>query len=182
MAIIQCQAGHFFDSLRFAECPFCKARESDTSENFSLTQLNIPLADDFRVFNGGSSETKTVGYFDEVFNTRPVTGWLVAVSGQMKGKSYEIFPGRNFAGTYDDMDIPLTYDRKICGENHFSIIYDPKSISFYAVAGAGGIFVNSKPVIRQQKLKQGDVLQAGDTEMIFIPFCRKGRAWKCEED
>lgn len=182
MAIIQCPSGHFFDSLRFVECPFCKARENDTYEDSSLTQLKIDFSDERREYEDDSDIAKTVGYFDEAFETRPVAGWLVAVSGQMKGKSYEIYTGRNFAGTYDDMDIPLTYDRKICGENHFSIIYDPKSISFFAVAGAGGIFVNSKPVIRQQKLKYGDVLQAGDTEMIFIPFCRKGRAWKCEEN
>ncbi|MBQ8828279.1 MAG: FHA domain-containing protein [Clostridia bacterium] len=99
------------------------------------------------------------------------------MNGIEKGKSYPVYSGRNFAGRSIDMDIVLSDDSVISRENHFSIVYDPKSITFYLVAGEGRTYLNGEHVQAGTEITDGDEISVGESRYIFTPFCKKGRVW-----
>ncbi len=187
MAIVQCPNNHYYDDKRTATCPYCEklSRETtpDTGVNERMTSyLNPVNMDDNTQMTEGYGEAvsefeKTIGIFvDESQNVLTVA-WLVCVEGSEKGKSYVIHAGRNFAGRSSDMDIVLSDDNSITREKHFSIVYDPKSISFYLVCGTGHTYVNGEVVSAEKAIVDGDEIQAGQGRYVFVPFCKEGRDW-----
>ena len=188
MAIVQCSNGHYYDDTKYTACPYCEKLDnvnpSDLGLNEQLTSYYVSFEeeDDTQLTQGYddyvSDFQKTIGVFiDENSQNLLTVAWLVCVEGFQKGKSYVIHPGRNFAGRSLDMDIILSDDNEISREKHFSIVYDPKSISFYLVSGSGHTYVNGDAVSEQQALVDGDIIQAGQSKYIFVPFCKEGREW-----
>lgn len=186
MAIVQCNNHHYYDDSKNLECPYCKKMESLEDVNELGEQLTSYKDDVFDMQEEQLTEgygdfveeyEKTIGiYTDETKNTL-TAGWLVCRQGIEKGKSYIIHSGRNFAGRSVDMDIVLSGDFKISEQKHFSIVFDPKSILFYFVGGNGQVYINGKAVNKECLLEDGDLILAGDSEYVFVPFCKKGRVW-----
>ncbi len=184
MAIIQCPNNHYYDDKRNSSCPYCAdMNKSISPESFNeqLTSYIVSNDDDACLTEayGDCVENyeKTISIFsDDSFNILTV-GWIVCISKLSKGMSYVIHSGRNFAGRSSDMDIVLTNDNQIRREKHFSIVYDPKSVNFYVVAGEGYVYVNDKVVNSEIEIYDGDIIQAGESKYMFIPFCKKGREW-----
>ena len=187
MAIVQCPNNHYYDDKRNSTCPYCEkmnnAVTADAGVNEQLTSYIDPVEidDNVQLTEGyGEAVTefeKTIGIFiDETQNILTVA-WLVCVDGLEKGKSYVIHSGRNFAGRSQDMDIVLSDDNSIAREKHFSIVYDPKSIAFYLVSGSGHTYVNGEAISSEKALVDGDVIQAGQSKYMFVPFCKEGREW-----
>lgn len=186
MAIVQCPNNHYYDDKCNSFCPYCEklslSSEPDTSFNEQKTSyIEIGAEDDAQLTEAyGENVTefeRTIGIFtDESKNTLTV-GWLVCVEGVEKGKSYTVHAGRNFAGRSFDMDIVISDDAHISRENHFSIVYDPKSVTFYLVHGGGDTYVNDKNVSDAAIITDGDVICVGQSKFIFVQFCKEGRAW-----
>lgn len=187
MAIVQCLNNHYYDDKKNSSCPYC---EKLNLSNSPLNDFNEQLTsyysyseseDDAQMTEAYGEEVseyeKTIGIFWDESQNRLTVGWLVCLSGAVKGNSYTIFSGRNFAGRSDDMDIVLTDDIQISREKHFSIVYDPKSVKFYLVAGTGHTYVNDEVVISQIEIKDGDKILVGQTTFIFVPYCKEGREW-----
>lgn len=187
MAIVQCKNHHYYDDSKNQECPYCKKMENLEDVNELGEQLTSYKEDAFDFQEEQLTEgygdfveeyEKTIGIFmDETKNTL-TAGWLVCMHGLEKGKSYMIHSGRNFIGRSVDMDIVLSEDYKISEQKHFSIVYDPKSISFYFVAGNGQVYINERAVNEECLLKDGDLLSVGDSKYMFVPFCKEGRVWE----
>ncbi len=187
MAIVQCPNNHYYDDKRTATCPYCekmnRAVAPDTGVNEQLTSYIDPVeVDDNAQMTEGYGEAvsefeKTIGIFLDESQNVLTAAWLVCVEGLEKGKSYVIHSGRNFAGRSPDMDIVLSDDNSITREKHFSIVYDPKSITFYLVCGSGHTYVNGEVVSSEKTIADGDEIQAGQSKYIFVPFCKEGREW-----
>lgn len=122
-------------------------------------------------------DEKTVSLSIVSGNNRPVVGWLMCISGSQKGRALSVFSGRNFAGRAKNMDIRLTDDAYISRDNHFSIVYDPKTNNFSFVPGVGETHINNMVVNSVQQLCEDDVLEAGQTKYLFVPYCKEGRTW-----
>ena len=187
MAIVQCSNNHYYDDKRNSTCPYCEKNNvviANTGVNEQLTSYYIDpveIDDNAQLTEAyGENVTefeKTIGIFiDETQNICTVA-WLVCVEGAERGKSYVLHSGRNFAGRSQDMDIVLSDDDFISREKHFSIIYDPKSIAFYLVSGSGHTYINDSLVSSEKIMVDGDVIQAGQSKYIFVPFCKEGREW-----
>lgn len=187
MAIVQCPNHHYYDNNRNDQCPYCEKLRSEQDAGKTLNEqqtsymnLSVDAGEEQQTEGYGeevSSFEKTIGVFTDETQNLLTVGWLVCLSGGEKGKSYVIHPGRNFAGRSLDMDLVLSDDSSIARQKHFSIVYDPKSIEFYVVFGSGSTYVNGVPLASQQKLTEGDVIQAGHNRYMFIPFCKEGRDW-----
>lgn len=187
MAIVQCPNNHYYDDKRTTTCPYCEkmnnAITSDAGINEQMTSYidSIEPDDNTQVTEGYgeavSEFEKTIGIFVDETQNMLTTAWLVCVEGKEKGKSYVIHPGRNFAGRSSDMDITLSDDNSISREKHFSIVYEPKSITFYLVSGAGYTYVNNEAVSEKKVIVDGDMIQTGHSKYIFVPFCKEGREW-----
>lgn len=187
MAIVQCENHHYYDNLRNQSCPYCakvngnNGRMVESDEQMTAYLGYFPSDEEGQLteaYGDGVEEyDKTIGIFADESCNQPTVGWLVCMNGLVKGKSYSIHAGRNFAGRSEDMDIVLSDDMYISRENHFSLIYDPKSICFYLVKGVGEICVNNERVLEQCLLQDGDEISAGNSIYVFIPFCKEGRVW-----
>ena len=187
MAIIQCPNNHYYDNKRTAACPYCEKMKNaiayDAGINEQMTSYIKPIEpDDNAQLTEGYGEAvtefeKTIGIFVDETSNMLTAAWLVCVEGKEKGKSYVIHQGRNFAGRSCDMDIALSDDNAISREKHFSIVYEPRSITFYLVSGAGRTYVNNEVVLKEKVIVDGDLIQAGQSKYIFVPFCKEGREW-----
>lgn len=188
MAIVQCPNNHYYDDKRNTACPYCEKMAAVVNPS---KQLNEQLTSYIDPVNSDQNEQLTEGYGDCVAEYEKTigiflddtqnlltTGWLVCMNGNVKGNSYVIHAGRNFAGRSTDMDIVLSDDNTIARDKHFSIVYDPKSIAYYLVCGSGRTYVNGEAVSSQIEIFDGDEIKAGESKYIFIPFCKEGRVWE----
>lgn len=192
MAIVQCENDHYFDNIKFSECPHCKKMKacgedpSKFKENKTVAKFDYKRssssADDasdisscFRN-SAENTEQKTIAVYFSQKNMNPIAGWLVCLEGENKGRSFEIHVGKNFVGRSMKMDIH-TNDEKISRENHFSVIYEPNAVEFYVLQGNGITYYNGKLLNGAEKLNDGDEIEAGGSKYVFVPFCKEGRDW-----
>lgn len=124
-------------------------------------------------------EEKTVSIYQAKKGIDPVAGWLVCVEGQDFGGSFTIKSGRNFIGRSSGMDISLRGDNSISREKHAIILYEPKRREFIAQAGESRelFYLNEEVVLNPVKLKRGDILTIGNTQLMFFPCCGEDFSW-----
>lgn len=204
--IKKCINGHWYDASVNRTCPHCKQaseklgiRINDIEEDdrtVSIAEVGRSLGDELGAIIGnaaGSSAPKTVagasdddktisfGFFG-MTTVQPVTGWLVCMTGSERGKDYRLHIGKNFIGRSPTMDVVLVDDKKISREKHCSVIYDPKGEAFYVTAEGGNlVYLNDQMLTDSEKLTENDKITIGDTNLIFIPFCRGMRKWEENE-
>lgn len=182
MALIRCENLHFYDDRKFSECPFCAAREeSIETDPYQPTQMldNAEEKEELTQFYDEDvrSADKTVFITDGKLNNELTVGWLVCRNGLLRGKSYCIHSGRNFAGRALHMDIVLSDDPLLARENHFSLVYDPKSNRYFAVPGTGVAYINDVTLRESMEIKNGDTISVGDSVYDFVAYCNEGRTW-----
>ena len=126
---------------------------------------------------------KTVGMMQEKMGFDPVVGWLACVEGPSRGKSYTIRGGINAIGRGDRMDITITGDRTISMENHAKISYSDRNNRFNLLPGDGRniIYLNGEEVFSATPLQAYDLIDFGETKLLFIPLCGERFTWKQEE-
>ena len=153
-----------------------------------MSSSNMSPAPDLSTFDFGiiSSDTlsedddKTISFWDFGVSRLPaVTGWLVGLTGEDTGKDFRLHTGKNFIGRSINMDVVLSEDKRISREKHCSITYDPKGNQFYVEAEMGNVvYLNKKMVENVCELHEGDILNLGDTELAFVPYCKEERKWE----
>lgn len=176
MAVIRCSQGHYYDGVKFSSCPHCgiSVGVNLSEHTIALTQAVNPVPDD---------DAKTIGFYSEVKGNDFVTGWLVCVEGPEKGRDYRLHHGFNRIGRDPGMQIQIADDPAITRKNHCSIVYDDKSNQFSLVPSTGAItYYKSSLLTKAEILQMGDLIEIGNSTFEFIPFCRKGRVWKKEEE
>ena len=182
MPIIECPNGHFYDNNKFGKCPICGLQQR-TVETKNKYVFSSNEHKDFEALlterydeDQSSNEEMTISLNMKNNKSSLTTGWLVCVSGECIGKSFPIKTDRNFIGRDYDMDIVIP-DKNVTRIKHCSIVYDNKNCEFYFVYGNGPVMVNNKFIETNVKLKENDLLNFGESEYIFIPYCKKGRTW-----
>jgi len=180
VAIIKCDKGHFYDNEKYDACPHCKLESSKPSNDNEVTIAKISsdsAKKNLAAFIVGKDE-RTVSIFSSKGLQAPVVGWLVCVEGNEKGRDYRIKSGRNFVGRAHQMDIVIADDMEISRDNHCSVVFDPKSVSFSIVPGSGVVYKNGEKVLEPQKLEAYDKLTVGNSTFRFVPFCKEGVGWQ----
>ena len=126
---------------------------------------------------------KTVGMMQSQMGFDPVVGWLACVAGPSRGKSYTIRGGVNSIGRSERMDIVITGDLKISSENHAKISYSDKHNRFNLLPGEGRniVYLNDEEVFTPMPLQAYDLIDFGETKLLFIPLCGERFTWKTEE-
>ena len=139
-----------------------------------------PFAGGVTVAAGG----KTVGLMQAQMGFDPVVGWLACVEGPSKGKSYTVRGGINAIGRGDRMDIVITGDLKISSENHAKISYSEKNNRFNLLPGDGRniVYLNDEEVFSPMPLHAYDLIDFGETKLVFVPLCGEKFTWKKEGD
>ena len=164
--MIRCQNGHLFSRRRYGTvCPYCNI-ETNTKERQALGSV-------------GRTETEIEEMlFKEELN--PVCGWIVCIEGARQGKDYKIKRGKNFVGRADDMDIQILGDEQISRRNHCVIVFDPKKKETVLLPGDanGLVYLNGEAVYVPTVLNTYDVIELGESQFLFIPFCGDHFMWE----
>ena len=109
----------------------------------------------------------------------PVVGWFVCIKGSHLGEDFRIVSGRNYIGRDQDMDICLSGDNTVSRKKHAVVIYSPKDNLYFAAPGDSKelFYVDGQLVINSIELKRGSLLQIGDVELRFVPYCDEQFSW-----
>lgn len=157
--------GHFFPGGDETEALFSRAED----DGRTISLLNL-----------GGSGTEV---FRKAERNAPACGFLVCTEGPEYGRSFVLYPGRNFIGRSEEMDIRLS-DRSVSRNRHAVIIYEPKGRKFYAQRGESHelFYVNDSVVLSDIELNDFDELLIGSTTFRFVPFCGKRFGWEEKGD
>ncbi len=128
-------------------------------------------------------DQKTIGIFSpKSGNIDPVTGWIVALNGEERGKDFRLHAGYNTVGRSFSMDVSLMKDAQITRDKHCQIAYDDRGNQFFLVPGNGTLtYLNGKRVAGAVEIQDNDEIEIGSTRFRFISFCRGDYVWKKDE-
>ncbi|MCM1104969.1 MAG: FHA domain-containing protein [Clostridium sp.] len=123
---------------------------------------------------------KTVGVFQKSMKLEPVVGWLVCIEGPDKGKDFRIWAKNNTIGRSEKMDICIKGDTTISRENHARIAYDDKHNNYHLIPAesTNNIYLNDEPIYIPTKLTAYDLIEFGDSQFLFVPFCNETFTWR----
>lgn len=208
MAIVKCEQGHFYDSQKYDDCPFCKKeqreqntevqfREQKTVSAYQMEQDALQKGNGISNQKDSQKETvwlqdalknsnenedaRTVGIYSKFTGNDFVTGWLVCVGGPERGRDYRLHYGFNRIGRGLMMDICIMEDSMISRNTHCSIVYENRKNEFALVPEGGCLTYYGGDVLTEpMKLNSGDRFRIGETELEFIAFCREAVRWEEE--
>ena len=196
MAQIECGRGHLYDPEKHPTCPYCGGGQKITvasagrtaplgSRPVTAVQRTAPVSVTAPQKAGisATAANKTVGMMQSQMGFDPVVGWLACVAGPSRGKSYTVRGGVNSIGRSERMDIVITGDLKISAENHARISYSEKNNRFSLLPGEGRniVYLNDEEVYTPMPLNAYDVIDFGETKLLFVPLCGQRFTWKTEE-
>ncbi len=180
--IVRCEKGHFYNSSEYRTCPYCQKNTVNPTDSARYAKIAKTISSDTPEKEPQQVDEigATIGYYDNVGVVEPVTGWLVCIEGSQKGKDFRLCAGRNYIGRSVDMDICLADDPRVSRSKHAIVIFDPVSQTTLCQAGESRelFYLNGKVVTDTVELKQGDILQAGNSKLVFVPFCGTVHTWE----
>lgn len=206
MTLVKCPNGHYYDSSRFGNnCPHCgMSGAASIGADQTTVPLNIPdapqpanavtepLTVSQPVVSQPANVTVPIASDDDrtlpvtadmldgmVEKPAPVVGWLVCTDGVNKGTDYRLHQGRNFIGRSPEMDVCILGDNTVSRSSHAIVVYDPRSNVYLAQPGSSKelFYVNDKLVLNPVELKTMDLLNIGDTKLMFVPLCGEQFHW-----
>ncbi len=196
MELKRCPNGHYYDNTKYSDCPYCSSainqdivtgrvnRAGDVPETRPLNteskaapQEPATMAKSHAV---AGAENKTVGFYNRKVGIDPVVGWFLCIEGPDKGRDFRIKSGRNFIGRSESMDICITGDKSISREKHAIVVYDPKKNVFVLQPGESRemCYLNSEGVYTTVSLGERDIVELGETKLMFIPACGEAFQWE----
>ena len=208
-SLSQCPNGHFFDRSIYSSCPYCdglsgKVDRFNNNDGGYTVPLSASTSGTSTVPGGISTVPVDTPSQSTGGNTVPpddgphtvpvihpkgeepsnagrfVVGWLAAIDGPYKGRSFELHSGYNRIGR-EEGDIRLGKDQTISGSNHFRIVYDAEDNRFLFFAGESDNYprVNGdkKYANERAELKPYSEIQAGESKFLFVPLCSDLFKW-----
>lgn len=197
-----CSAGHVYDADQFPSCPYCNRNTraiqfgataapagygattapagygaAPAGRDDTIGQTVMPEAIRRRMEQ--ERDNRTVGEFKRKLGYEPVVGWLVCVEGPEVGKDYRLYGRINTIGRAEGNDVVLAQEHTVSQKNHVRLAYDAKHNNFQLIPGEGTnvTYLNDEPLYVPQKLNAYDVLEMGDTKLIFVPLCNERFRW-----
>ena len=124
-------------------------------------------------------DNRTVGEFKRKLGYEPVVGWLVCVEGPEVGKDYRLYGRINTIGRAEDNDVVLAQEHTVSQKNHVRLAYDARHNNYQLIPGDGSnvTYLNDEPLYVPQRLNAYDVLEMGETKLMFIPLCNDRFRW-----
>lgn len=110
---------------------------------------------------------------------KPVVGWLVCIEGAHFGNDFKLRLGGNFIGRSAEMDVAISGDSSVSRKKHAVVIYEPKNNMFIIQPGEskGLTYLNDQVILSPTEMKSNDIIQIGNTKLMFIPCCTDKFTW-----
>lgn len=172
MKLTKCKNNHYYDGNKFPSCPHCINQKAAPrfSGILGLQQKKIP--------------TKSPLLSEEIhypaLSQNNTVGWLVCLSGQMKGESFSLREGENRIGRSSNMDVSLFKEPSISRDTHAIISYssDQNQFTLSAPNYSAALCCNGVPLKEPCFLSSKDQLQLGNCRLLFVPLCDETFNWK----
>lgn len=177
MGYVECPKGHLYDQDQNASCPYCNGVNNQITFSAPVGGPGKTVA----ASNPVAADTgKTVAVMQKSFKMEPVVGWFVCIEGPDKGKDFRILAKNNTIGRADNMDICIKGDTSISRENQARVGYDEKHEVFHLIPGEGAnnVYIKDEPVYVPTKIEAYEVLEVGETKLLFIPLVGDKFNWK----
>lgn len=131
-----------------------------------------------------SAPAKTLGVLEQMDSFDPVVGWLVCTQGGVRGQSFNLRGGINTIGRSAQMDISIPGDLTISSENHAKVTYSARNNRFQLVPGESRniVYCNGEEVLAPLVLHAYDVIDFGQTKLLFVPLCCEQFSWQEETE
>ena len=103
----------------------------------------------------------------------PCAGWLVCVKGRYMGRDFRLQFGKNTIGRKETNSICLSGDVGVSREPQAIVVYEPASNRFFAIPGTARelAYINGEVLLERVELHKNDVIEMGETQLMFIPCC-----------
>lgn len=132
-----------------------------------------PGEDDGTIIDGDETD-------DAVVPLNYCVGWLLAVSGPNKGRSYELHACQNHIGRGEECNVRIVADPAI-SRHQVVIVYDnvENEYAIYSDRGTAITRVNGRRLTSSEvPLSTGDVIDLSThTTLIFVPACGDKFRW-----
>lgn len=193
----RCDYGHYYDPGKYTECPHCQVRSRQDESTVAKTPVDdrvaeiFDLKDDVRKdvvraavqpqpVQEAEEDSVTVARVEKITGSDPVVGWFVQITGENRGKTYEIHSERNTIGRANGMDICLKGDLGVSRDTNGVISYNPRNRCFHLIPGEGKaiIYVNGEELLTPVQLHAYDRIEISDTALLFLPLCGERFAWE----
>ena len=192
----RCEYGHYYDPSKYASCPHCQVRSRQDEYTVAKTPVDDRVAEIFDLKEevrevqaqaaaaqqpaAMEEDSVTVARVEKVTGFDPIVGWFVQVTGENRGKTYEIHSERNTIGRANGMDICLKGDLGISRDTNGVISYNPRNRAFHLIPGEGKaiIYVNGEELLAPVELHAHDRVEISDTMLLFVPLCGEKFAWE----
>lgn len=113
----------------------------------------------------GVEKTRAISIDDIVDDrSQDCVGWVVVLSGELKGRDFRLTPGKNTIGTSADCDVVLT--DQYMSSRHATINYEEKSFTLVDLDSTNGSYVNERRISREEII-DNDSLRLGRTQLKF---------------
>jgi hypothetical protein len=172
MNLIKCENEHYFDADKFDSCPHCANQAVGVEPDKLLGEQQQKIETAKPADNVSNDYQKSVH--------RPCVGWLVCISGEMKGDSFTLYSGTNHIGRAANMDVTLFREPTVSRIDHAVIKYEDTDNTFKLTTDAKNVapvLRNQKLVKREQHLQPRDLIQLGECILCFLPFCDENFTW-----
>lgn len=126
------------------------------------------------------ADIKTQGVMQHKLGLDPVVGWLVCIDGKEKGTDYKLRGQINTIGRSEKMDVCIKGDKTISSENHARLSYSEKTNRFKIIPAESRniIYLNGEEVFTAETLNPYDVIDLGETKVLFVPLCCDKFTWQ----
>lgn len=114
---------------------------------------------------GGAEKTVAINLADLHRGTfQPVVGWVVILSGELRGRDFRLVDGKNTMGTAADCDVVLT--DPYLSSKHAVIRHENGTFTVSDLDSTNGTFVNDRRISRMDII-DNDKVRLGRTELKF---------------
>jgi hypothetical protein len=196
--MVRCSEGHFYDPGKHGACPWCakpldigagggdpaagKTKPVGPQNPPDVAPNTAPPAGHVApspASPAGATPGVTKRVAPKELGIDPVVGWLVCSEGADRGRDYRIHTERNFIGRAPSQDICISGDDTISREKHAILSFDPKKKEFWVQPGesTGLVYLNGDAVYVPVRLKDRDMIEIGQTKLIFQPFVNESFQW-----
>jgi hypothetical protein len=199
----RCDNGHFIDES-WDLCPYCPVEQAEEPipivrpSRFGndarpatgvaggaaaaaaprIVPAAPPRADSAVSFPGTQERTIAVPKGDP--NSQPkryVVGWLVGLSGGVRGESFPLRIGRNIVGRDRRSDIVINDDQ--ASSHHADLVFRPEERRFILMDhnSTNGTYVNESEIEPRRDLSPKDIVRIGSHRFLFMPLCNDNFYW-----
>jgi len=182
--MIKCnQCNRYFDENINRRCPYCTGgRGNSAFSHRSHTNTHRREPERTEVYNASTNnqDNRTISIVK-----KNVVAWIVIISGIGEGRDFRVVTGQNTIGKSNSNMIAIDFgDDTISREKHAFIIYDSQNNKFIFRGGEGQniSYLNGNSVYSPVIIKNGDIIEMGETKFRFSTFCDETFIWEEKEE